>query len=1146
VRIQKLKIHGFKSFAQKVEVLFEGNGLTAIVGPNGCGKSNIVDSIRWVMGEQRAGLLRMDKMQGVIFSGTEERPAMSMAEVSLFIENDRGLLPSEYSEVMVTRRAFNNGESEYLINNQECRLSDIRNIFADTGMGAGSYSQMDQRMVDALLSDKADERRTIFEEAAGVSKYKKQRKEAVSQIERALADMERADIELQHAKKEFKQQERMLMRAEELRKLKSRLKEIDVSINIGTYNEGKTVLHALSSDKAKSQHELETLKTRLTELETKIEEKRLLIAGDEENLRESEREVSATTVEIAKLNEAHKNVQNRNKELEENSGRCEHEINNSQNSLSALKEEMQNLENELKRIAPDAETKNAKNMLENLRKRHKELLNKRLQSVQEESKLKSAWQRVDAEMEMLGERISQASHEIQNCDSQIEELENFRRNKENEIDENKNKSEILQEKQNVLLNETDELNESIESLSEEKMQSLANITRMESRLETLQSINESSGDLEGNKFILNQKAAEGAVLLSGQIEVLESRHTALVEFCLGSSVQAVFMQNQNSILECAQALNGEHLGRALLAWNVSSYEEDLKLNEPALAPLNSLIKHGENSGGLVKFLLSKYFLASDFETAARLAKNYAGKDLWFCTEDCQAIGAIGLAKIGREPHESYGILQQSNELKRLKESLEEECKKSDSINSQIANLKEKSREINILIANAGEEKQTADANIRTADSDLKIANAKIHALAEQKEKQSLNVSTFENRLQELKKSKESNAELSAAAREMEQAEREFERVDGELGELERVINRLLSIEGQIQTLNNSLVLRSEELESIKSKRENLERELDEIAAQIESQHGLLEEKERLRDAAKEKYSVMAGDIEEWRAELRGINNSLREKEGKSHEQDLAIQASSNSLERARERIFQEYEFDLEKEPGVQGFSPVSIEERDALFEMRELHEKIKAIGPVNASAAEDFEAERKRVLDIEAQYNDLAEAKTSLATTIERLDTVARDRFLDTFRKIQKNYQEVFASLMPGGEALLFMQNDMDPLEAEIEINARPTGKKMRGVRALSGGERALTATSLLFALYMVKPSPYCILDEIDGPLDDANIGRFVALLRRFSHQTQFVVITHNKRTMEGCDMLYGVTQEQSGISKVGSVSLKEAEAYSA
>ncbi|MCL2100650.1 MAG: AAA family ATPase [Fibromonadales bacterium] len=977
MRIQKLKIYGFKSFAQKVEILFEGNGLTAIVGPNGCGKSNIVDAIRWVMGEQRAGLLRMDKMQGVIFSGTEDRPAMNMAEVSLIIENNRGLLPSEYTEVMITRRAFSNGDSEYLINNQECRLADIRNLFADTGMGANSYSQMDQRMVDGLLSDRADERRSIFEEAAGVSKYKKQRKDAVSQLERVQADMERIAIDLQYAKNQFRQQERMLARAQELRKFKARLKELDVSISLGKYMESKASLHDFSSTKAKSELELKTFQTRLTELETKIEEKRLLISDDEENLRECERQVSNVKEEIAKLNEAYIYLQNREKELEENKERCEHEIGESESGISALSEELQVLESES--ILQDT-----KERVDKLRASHRELSNKRLQFVQEESKLKGIWQRSDAEMEMLAERVSQASKEIQNLNSKIEELETLKKNKENEFGESKSKSEILQERQSVLANEKEDLSENLESLTNQKIESMSRVNRLRS-----------------------------------------------------------------------------------------------------------------------------------------------------CTENCEFIDYINAAT--------------TDKLNILKVNLEEESAKANSINSKISATKEKLQETGILITNLAEEKQNADADAVKANSEAEIAKAAISALKAQKEKIEQDISNFENRLQELKNSKDSNTELNIAATELKKAEQDFERIDAELREQEQLLNQLVekenrarSIKEKIQNLNNILVLRSGELTAIKGKKELLENELEEKAIQIEKQQELLTKKENLRDAAREKYSVMGGDIEEWRSEVRGINNSLREKERGSHELELAIQASTTSLDRMRERIFQEHEFDLEKEPAEQNFAPISIDERDANVEIHDLREKIKAIGPINANAAEDFEAERERVLSIETQYNDLSKAKDSLSTAIERLDQVARDRFLDTFRKIQRNYQDVFASLMPGGEALLSMQSDFDPLEAEIEINARPTGKKMRGVRALSGGERALTATALLFALYMVKPSPYCILDEIDGPLDDANIGRFMGLLRRFSHQTQFVVITHNKRTMAASDRLYGVTQEIKGISKVGSVRLED------
>jgi chromosome segregation protein len=1179
VKIQKLKIQGFKSFEQKVEILFEGNGLTAIVGPNGCGKSNIVDAIRWVMGEQRAGLLRMDKMQGVIFSGTAERPAKSMAEVSLVIENDKGLLPSEYSEVMITRKAFSNGESEYLINNQECRLADIRNLFADTGMGAGSYSQMDQRMVDALLSDKADERRTIFEEAAGVSKYKKQRKEAAARLERAQVDMDRIAMDLQYAKNQFRQQERMLVRAQELRKLKNRLKELDVSVNLGKYADSKASLKTFSATKTAGETEIETLRIRLTELEIKIEEKRLLISSDEENLRECEREVSDAKSEAAKLNEAYIHLQNRKLEQEENKSRCERETNESENVILALKDEMQCLENELKNAMPEIEEieaqskkeikilQNLRSSIEDLRKRHRELSEKRLQFVQTEGKLKNMWQRTDAEIEMLEKQIQLEEKDIQNMDSKIQEAELFMNNKENEINESKNKYEIIVENQSVLANEKEILNESIDSLINRNMEFIKEKTRLESRLETLQRI-KNPDNLEGNKLLLNQKAEEEITLLSNQIEILDGKHIALVEFCLGFLVQALLTQNQEMVLACEQTLNHENSGRALLAWNVSEASIGIseKISDPdIIAPLISLVKCSENSFALLNSLLSKYFLVSNFEAAARLAKKYAGKDLWFCTENCQAINSIGLAQIGKKSEESYGILQQNAEIKDLKANISSLNEEIDSINVQIATAKEKLQELSISISNITEEKQNLDSYIIKTNSELKITEANASALKSQREKAQQEISSFKVRLQELKSSKNSDTELNAAELELEHTEREFEYVDNTLGEQERLLknqeeiinkvtnslsanksqfsereNRLRFVKEQIKTINNVIVLRGEELEAINTRTELLQNELEGKAFQIENQQELLVKKENLRDVAREKYNVMGGDIEEWRIEVREINMSLHEKEKSSHDLELAMQVSSSSLERIRERIFQEYEFDLEKETAEQNFVPVQTEEREANIEMHDLREKIKSIGPVNATAAEDFEAEKERVLSIETQYNDLSKTKNSLLAAMERLDLVARDRFLDTFRKIQRNYQDVFTNLMPGGEALLSMQSDLDPLEAEIVINARPPGKKMMGVRALSGGERALTATSLLFALYMVKPSSYCILDEIDGPLDDANIGRFMGLLRRFSLQTQFVVITHNKRTMAASDRLYGVTQEIKGVSKVGSVRLED------
>jgi len=1152
----------------------EGNGVTAIVGPNGCGKSNIVDAFLWVMGEQNANQLRVEKKEGFIFAGTADRPAMNMAEVSIVIENDKGLLPSEYSEVMITRKVFGNGITENYINNQACNLRDIKDLFADKGMGAGSF-HMDKRAVDALLSDKADDRRAKLDEVAGVSMYKKRQKEAKSMLEKNQTKMEIIAGNLQNAKNQFKQQERMLGRMQELRKLKNRLKELDVSITLVKYREGKGSQHAFSLAKTKGDKELETLNLKLMELETKIKEKHLLIAGDEENLKECEREVSNANIEIAKLNEAYLHLQNSEKELEENKLRCRREISDSEKGLLALKDEMQALENDLKNANPEIEeiTKRGKketealqsqrSSVDSLRIRHRALSNKRVQFTQSAGNLRMGWQKTDAEIEMLGDRINQTKKEIEHFNSKIQELEHIKSSKEAEIYESKNKNKLLAEHHNVLEGEMENLNESLDALRDQRMEASNERTRWESRLEALQSVSENPENLEGNKWLLNQNAAEGVALLSTQIEVLDNKYAALAEFCLGSCVHALLMQNQNSVLNCVQALNSENPGRALLAWNTDLVEPSIQ--EPDATPLTSLVKCS------VPSIISKYFLVKDIEMATMLAQKYAGKDLWFCTEDCQAVNAAGIAKIGRETKESFGVLQQNAEIKKLQTAIESISEKIDTIEMQMAKEEGKQQEISIQLSNIAEEKLIANTNIMKNNSEMEITRANISAVNAQRDKSEQDIINFENRLKELKSSRDSDTQLSAAELELEQVECEFAVVDGELAEQERMLksqeeivselanslntsklklsekeNRLGFVKEQIQTTNNALVIRNEELSGISGKKELLQRELEDKALQIENKQEELTKKETLRDAAQEKYTVMAVDIEEWRSEEREINRSLQDKGKTAHDLDLAMKDSSTSLQRMREDIFREHEFDLEKEPAEQDFTPLQIDERDANIEMHELREKIKAIGPINPTAAEDFEAEKANMLEIQAKYDDLYKAKRSLETAMERLDVVARDRFLDTFRKIQRNFQEVFSYFMPGGEALITMRSnpddpgEPDPLEAEIEINARPTGKKMMGVKILSDGEKALTATSLLFALYMVRPSTFCILDEIDGPLDDANIGRFMSILRRFSLQTQFVVITHNKRTMATADRLYGVTQEIKGISKIGAVRFED------
>ena len=356
-------------------------------------------------------------------------------------------------------------------------------------------------------------------------------------------------------------------------------------------------------------------------------------------------------------------------------------------------------------------------------------------------------------------------------------------------------------------------------------------------------------------------------------------------------------------------------------------------------------------------------------------------------------------------------------------------------------------------------------------------------------------------------------------------------------ELKNMQSRLQSNIEQLSAFENIVETKKQDIENNSNEIQELEEKTNVLAEKIEAKHNELKGLESVRDEAEERYNVVARDIEDWRSEEREINEKIKNLFPEENNISLRKNAVADNSKHLRERIFSEWEVDLENAENVERIEyDASVVER----EIRQLRGKIKDLGPVNQNVMDDFEEERLRLQEVEKQFDDLDQARASLKRSINKLDSIARERFMDTFHKIQKNFQEVFSRLMKDGGTKLTLQEDVDPLEAEIEVNARPTGKKMRGVKALSGGERALTAVSLLFAIYMEKPSPYCVLDEVDGPLDDANIGRFVELLRHFSRQTQFILVTHNKRTMAASDMLYGVTQEIKGISRIASVKLED------
>lgn len=1179
VQITKLKIFGFKSFAQRTEINFPTKGLTAVVGPNGCGKSNITDAIRWVLGEQKAASLRMSKMQDVIFSGTEERAAMSLAEVSIVIDNSDGTLNSEYSEVIVTRRVHRDGSGEYLINNQECRLRDVHALLFDSGLGSSTYSQMNADMIKAVLSDKADDRRVLFEEAAGVSKYKQQRKETRRQLERVQMDMERVEDNLRSVRRSVKLYETQAEKVNEFKRLSKRLRELDLSVSIDKYEDMKEGLTTLDTATRRLNHDVENSKTNATVLQTKIDEKKLLIAEDENAYRELEREVQKATIELNDLNNSMGRLRDVISNLEAANEKAQEEIDRNQAKVQELLQERERLEEENAVLSSDNDVDEMNALLErereilqvmrdkldDLRSRSRELSNERLQATNRANSLKSRFERMDAESSLLQANLEKWQNEMDSVRGQKESAETTLAEINAGLEQADADLERLTEQRSTREERLD--GERAELLdAQKKLQDLKNEeARLQSRIDVLESVANEGTD--ASRWLMEHKANLVGGLLAESIEAAPE-YAAQVEAALGDLMDAVVVASDDAAVEAVNAMKGENVGKAILALvgeTTPAYAGSV-MGEGVVGCLNDYVKAEGAAAGWLKSLLSRYYLVDSLSTAVRLARGMRDEDLCFVAPDA-IVRTSGLISSGTA---TSGTLSRKNEIAEAKGLLDGVVNEVNQAEEEIARLQSLVDEDAQMLSSIDDEIREKQDMKRGAGAGISIQNNIVAGCDRRLSQLQGEVQNAENKIRLAQESKNSDQELNEALATLERTEDEYARVNDELSEqdtmfrekeeevreLERSAqdknakltqntNRLASIAEQVDFLENSVRSRGEEIEKNRATIEKNEEDAKGVADQVQSKDSALRELENQRDLAREKYELVSGDLEEWRSEVNRLRDDMIEKMKELNDVGRRQEALQANIDRLTERITNEYSVDLSNPEDVER---VEYSQPEADREIRELRGKIKELGPINVNVMEDYEDEKKRLLEVEAQFDDLDRARASLDRTITKLDDIARSRYLDTFARIQKNFQFVFSKLFLNGETKMSlvekvdeMGKPMDILDADIEINVRPTGKKMRGIKALSGGEHALTATALLFAIYMEKPSPYCVLDEVDGPLDDANVGRFMALLREFSKQTLFIVVTHNKRTMAEADMLYGVTQEIKGISRIASVQLADA-----
>jgi len=1175
--LSKLQILGFKSFPQKTELHFD-RGITAIVGPNGCGKTNLLDSIRWVLGEQRTTLLRSSKMEDVIFNGTKDLKPLGMAEVTLVINNQQGVLPIDYNQVTVTRRLFRSGESEYLLNKTPCRLKDITELFLDTGVGIHAYSVIQQEMVEAILSDKAEERRFLFEEAAGITKYKLRKKEAERKLEHTENDLLRLGDILSEVEKQVNSLRRQKGKAERYKRLSEEIRDLEVRLARGEFRSLKAREKDLQEKVGAYTDRSERAAADLDREEAQTENLKLQLLETEKELVEIQKTVNQLSERNFQIEREMSVSRERRSNLERLIARNEEELVNLKSRRSSVEDERDRKKRQLDQLTSEIESKNQECQAEEegllSSDDQLQLIKARLQELSQQ------WQRVNdllnrggseregnrAHIEELTKRQNALTGETQALEDKISGLSQTLEELNAEHQENLKLRQASTE-------QTQAVKEKIEQCKKNLTQLAADETGLRSLLEgdkaglhMLEQISEHyEGYGKGERWVLSaRERLPGIIDTVANVITTRDEYVRGIESALGEAVQFIVCQDTESARNAIAHLKDEKAGRATFlpldranALEVKSHQTNLRSYPGVIGKASDLVQCDPRFTKVVEVLLGTVILVETLDEALSLSSGLEpGFDL--VTLDGELVraqtalsggSAREISLLGREleiQKLNDRIDRQNQELQRVLAERNQKQAEERSLQDELTRVSAENEQMSQRI-------QQSEIRLKTLEFErgsLETRKVELQALAQETAgaMQQLRRKSDEQS-HELKELTEKKQSLTSAVDEQKEILRQAEAGHTETFKRSNQLRiELVSLQGKQEQVKSDLIRLSELIQEIESTQESKvggsrdSRSEIERLAQIDAEKqgeltqafGEIEGHKARLTAKTEEHAGLQAELDVKEKNLKASRQAKDRLLDELHQlkmEQVELFSKSKSI---WDRISEEYQVNLED--AAQGEEPAAGEIEKSPEALSEAKEKLKALGAVNLLALEEYESSKQRLDFLQNQVKDLTEAKETLTSTITKINQTARDLFTETFEKTRLNFQKVFEELFEGGETELRLEESGDPLESPIRISARPYGKRLLSISQLSGGEKALTAIALLFAIYLVKPSPFCIFDEVDAPLDDANINRFLKLIKHFSSHTQFIVITHNKLTMEAADVLYGVTMEQPGVSKIVSV----------
>lgn len=1178
--LSKIEVFGFKSFAKKTEIHFDER-ITAIVGPNGCGKTNIVDALRWGLGEQRPSVLRTDRMENLIFGGAQSSRPLGMAEVSIVFDNSDHVLPIDYHEVTLTRRLYRSGESEYLINKTPVRLKDILDLLMDTGIGPDAYSVIELKMIEDILSDKTEDRRKLLEEAAGVTKYKHRLKAAIRKLESTQNDLLRVNDIISEIERTVRSLERQVHRVKQYKELEEQLRTLEFQRGGYLYHQYQTQLASLREKLDLLQKEKEGTTTEITKEEADLEGARLELVEKEKALLEAQEDLAQLVEKIHQHESDLRVSKERMASLSERISRYQQEI----QTLFKRKEEQKNhLDVSIRdrealqvKVTSTGRIFNNKKMELDVFQQGLNLkrleLNKKKQDIiaclEELSQLNNEETQYRARMDNMRGRLERLDEEDVDLKANQDRVKKEQEILDHTFRELGTKKNRLQFDRERVKGELERCEKTLETLKEQFYKDQSERDSLQSKVDFLQHVIETREGLgEGGKKLL-EHSPHGLVGILGELIHTDSKYQTAIEIGLGEFAQCLVFEQLPQALSALERLRELGGGRAILV-SLDQVKNAVVSEHPAFSsPLpiegwaKDLVQCPSALRPVVDYLLGDLVIVSDLEKAKTVLEQASGQPLRIVTLSGELLSFRGIIETRGPAREEVGWVGREARLKELASRIEKLEKQIETEAYQIAELEEKRKslfqeremienafqelEVNLLKAEKektkiqveeqraqealrknAEEREKLLREIELAKENLENLRPRMEMLLEKREQIESQVNHLQMEVEKLE------AEEKRMAEEVHKLNISLVRLNGEAQNLDYDIDRsqklIQEIETTIATRENEILQAQNEIETLKSESSRLEALLVESLNQKE-------EKENIRREREEAYHQLQAFLREKETEMREVRRDREVLSEKIHQLEMEIAEIEHHKEILQNYLMENYQTPVETLPLPSEYHSEEVEQA-----IDELKRKIRNLGPVNLMALEEYEQEKGRLDFLVQQREDLLSAEETLKETIQKINETARTRFKEVFQQVRQNFKETFTKFFKGGEADLRLDENEDVLESPIEIVARPAGKQLRSIDLLSGGEKALTAISLLFALYMVKPSPICVLDEIDAPLDDANIGRFLDAIQEYAQKTQFVIVTHNKQTMQRANVLYGVTMEEEGVSKIVSVKWKDTE----